>query len=719
MIQDNHGQKDQEYQLQDNEAIITRTDKAGVINKVNPDFEKASGYSKDELIGSNHNIVRDPLIPKEVFRDFWHTIKQGGIWRGVLRNRRKQGGFYWVKSTVTPVEEGYLSVRIKPENAEIEQANKLYQAMNAGAKLTLDQGRVVPTGLAGVIWRLRTKIIAMPIKAKVFWPTLLMWLLVISFLWQQGANLKNEVIEEAGKAAAIASIENAKNARMFYSKEVIPVAYSVGLNIHHQASVENKTIPIPASFMRAMGEMSGESGELRLFSDLPFNFRTAEESKLDSFETQAFEHLKTNPDGEYFQVETNQKGSLVFRYAVADVMHEQACINCHNTHPDSPKTDWKLGDVRGSLEVAIPLSTVISSINKSFLWLQGFIVVLGALSLLAAWFLAQWLSSRVDKSVGVAERIAGGDLNFDTPIMDPDESGRLMNALTKMQNRLRELIYDLSYDAKLLSDSAQHLEHQNNELNTAANQQQVSTEEVASTVIQLTNSMHQISDQADNVYELAQDSVAAALASAKSVHDSADGVNQMAEEIASATQSLRDLQNMSKDVDGIVSTIQAIAEQTNLLALNAAIEAARAGEHGRGFAVVADEVRSLSHRTAQSTSEISSVIAKIQKMVALVSEDMDDGIKNMRQGIELAHAAGDSVEILEQKSKQVTSSIEQIRNFLREHEAGMDVIANRIAQIATSSAQVTAGNQEVGKSVDNLYQLASEIHKYTKQFKVV
>lgn len=708
-----------DFILDEREAIITRTDKLGVITRVNPDFEKASEYPADELLGENHNKVRDPFTPKEVFRDFWHTIKQGRIWRGVLRNRRKRGGIYWVKSTVTPVEDGYLSVRVKPSDSEIDKATKLYQAMNAGAKVTLDQGRVVPNGLAGVFWRIRQKIVSVPIKTKVFWPTLAMWMIVVSLLWQQGSSLKGEVIEEAGKAAAVASIDNARNARAFYSKEVIPVANSAGLTIHHEASIENKTIPIPASFMRAMGEMSGGSSELRLYSDLPFKFRSPEEGVLDNFESTAYESLKTNPDGEYFRVETNKNGDLVFRYAVADVMRDQACISCHNSHPDSPKTDWKLGEVRGALAVTIPLSSVSSAVSKSFMWVQGFIVLLGIFSLIGAWFLAQWISTRVGSSVSVAERIASGDLNFDTPVMDADESGRLMHALTKMQNRLRELIYDLSYDAKNLSDSAQHLERQNDELNRASMQQQASTEEVASTVNQLTSSMHQISDQADNVYELAQESVKAAIMSAQSVHDSADGVNQMAEEIETATHSLLELQNMSKDVDGIVNTIQEIAEQTNLLALNAAIEAARAGEHGRGFAVVADEVRSLSHRTAQSTSEISSVISKIQKMVDRVSVDMDEGIKNMRQGIEFAHKAGDSVRILEEKSQLVTSSVEQIRNFLREHEAGMDVISSRIAQIAESAGQVTAGNAEVGKSVDGLYQMASDIHQYTKQFKVV
>lgn len=375
--------------------------------------------------------------------------------------------------------------------------------------------------------------------------------------------------------------------------------------------------------------------------------------------------------------------------------------------------------MRGAIEVSIPLSSVSAAIGRSFLLVQLVIVVMGVLSLIGVWLLANWLSARVERSVEVAERIADGELNFDTPIMESDESGRLMHALTRMQNRLRELIYDLGYDAQHLTDSAQSLDTQTVNLMQAAVEQRESTEEVAVTVEQLTTAMQQIADQADRVQELAHASVDAAVDSAKTVHKSADQISQMAEEISSATANLTALQSMSKEVDGIVATIEDIAEQTNLLALNAAIEAARAGDHGRGFAVVADEVRSLSQRTAQSTSEISSVIMKIQKMIEDVNRDMSEGIKNMRSGVEFAHQAGDAVATLEDKAQQVTFSVDQIRNFLKEQEDGMIIIAQRVEQIAQSSVQVASGNEEVTKSVERLYKMAEDVHRYSKQFKVV
>lgn len=711
---------EQEYKLRSDQSIVTRTDKQGTITRVNPDFETVSGYQEDELLNQAHNIVRHPFMPKQAFQDLWVTLKQGHFWRGIVKNKRKNGDYYWVKATVTPVKNGYLSFRTLATEQEVRQAQDLYQKMNQDPTLELKRGQAVPQGWRGKLWHARQKLYAMPLKQKIFWPMLIMWVLVMALLWQQGSSLKQNVILEAGKSAARASVDNARNARSFYSLEVLPIANHHGLDIHHFPTIENKSLPLPATFMRSLGEMdnSGSGSSLRLFSEVPFSFRSGEDIALDGFEQDALSWLQHHPQEEYFKVE-QQQGAPVFRYAIADIMTEQSCVTCHNSHPDSPKTDWQLGDVRGAIEVSIPLASVSSAIGQSFIIVQLMIVFFGLVSLIGVWFLADWLSRRVQCSVDIAERIADGDLNFDTPIMAADESGRMMDALTKMQNRLRELIYDLSYDARNLTGAAHDLDQQAVELTEAAMAQKESTEDVAATIEELTSAMQQISDQADQVQELAQASEQAASDSAGIVHQSADKIGKMAEEILSATQNLAALQNMSKEVSSIVGTIEEIAEQTNLLALNAAIEAARAGDHGRGFAVVADEVRSLSQRTAHSTNEISTVIQKIQTMINAVSSDMHEGIKDMRSSVDLAHQAGNEVSTLEDKARQVTRSTEQIRNFLKEQETGMSLIAQRIEQIAQSSVQVAQGNHSVTQSALNLHRMAEDVQHHAEQFKVV
>ncbi|MGC9386114.1 MAG: methyl-accepting chemotaxis protein [Hydrogenovibrio sp.] len=705
----------QEYKLGSQTAIISRTDQHGTITRVNPDFETASGYSTQELIGQPHNMVRHPFMPKEAFRDFWQTLKSGLVWRGFVKNRRKNGDYYWVKATAVPINGGYLSFRTQPTEDEIHQAEDLYEQMNDGADIHLDQGRVVPKGLKGRFWSLGQTLAAWPLKLKIFLPLLIIWMLVLTLLWQQGLTLRDQVILEAGKAAAESSISNAQNARKFYSEHVIPVAQKAGLGISHEETGLN--LPLPASFMRALGNMSGDGGKLRLFSQDPFTFRTEAETKLDGFEANALAALIQQPNTPYFKIEY-MDDEPVFRYAVADIMSEQSCVNCHNSHPASPKTDWKLNDVRGALEVAIPLKNVSSTIGHHFWIVQSLLVLLIIASLAAVWLLATGLSKRLEKSVAIAEQIAEGDLNFDTPVMAQDESGRMMNALAKLQTRLRELIYDLGYDAEHLSSAAVNLDQQSDQVTATAVSQKEATENVAVAVEELTRAMEQISEHSQKVHRLATESMQAAIHSSKTVHDSADSLSEMAHRISQATQNFEDLKNMSHNVGGIVSTIEDIAEQTNLLALNAAIEAARAGEHGRGFAVVADEVRGLSQRTSQSTEQISKVITQIRDMIHKVGEDMQSSIDEMQQGVQLAHTAGDAVGDLEVKSKDVTLAIEHIQGSIRENEQAVQMIGEQIEQITKEADQVVKGNESVNTSGEQIRRMSKDVEGYSKQFSI-
>ncbi|MDR9498832.1 MAG: methyl-accepting chemotaxis protein [Hydrogenovibrio sp.] len=709
-------QTEHEYKLGDHKAIISRTDKVGNISRINPDFEDASGYESGELLGNPHNMVRHPFMPKEAFRDFWTTLKAGKFWRGMVKNRRKNGDYYWVKATAVPINNGYLSFRVQPSQAEIREAERLYARMNREDDVTLDQGRVVPSGIKGRFWRLGQRMSALPLKTKIFFPLMLIWLLVLALLWQQGLTLRDQVIVEAGKAAAKSSIQNAQNARQFYSEHVIPVGQKAGVGISHEQ--DGLSLPLPASFMRALGNMSDNGGQLRLFSQDPFNFRTKDETRLDAFEQTALEALKAEPETPFYQIE-QQQGEPVFRYAVADIMSDQSCVTCHNSHPDSPKTDWQLGDVRGALEVSVPLSKVASTITHHFWIVQGAMLVLIGASLIAVWFLATGLSRRLESSVAVAERMAEGDLDFETPVMAQDESGRMMNALTKLQTRLRELIYDLGYDAQHLSDAARNLDEQSDTVTQTAVNQKAATENVAVAVEELTRAMEQISDQSDQVHHLAEDSRNAAVESSRTVHKSADSLNEMAQRVSNATENFDQLKTMSQDVGGIVNTIEDIAEQTNLLALNAAIEAARAGEHGRGFAVVADEVRGLSQRTSQSTEEISKVIGHIQTMIGKVGDDMQTSIEQMQQGVDLAHTAGDAVADLESKSQDVTRAIEQIQSFLKEHEQAVSMIGDKVEQITHEANQVVKGNESVNESGERLNQMSKDVENYSRQFKVI
>lgn len=172
---------DEEYVLSELDVIITRTDLTGNIVYANEAFLRSSGYPHAEVIGKPQNIVRHPDMPEEAYRDLWETIGGDRPWTGVVKNRRKQGGYYWVLANVTPVFEkgekvGYMSVRTKPSSEQIARADHLYERLNSpsGHKLRLSGGTVIRTGLAGVADRL----LRLPVNLRV-WATMAMLIAVI------------------------------------------------------------------------------------------------------------------------------------------------------------------------------------------------------------------------------------------------------------------------------------------------------------------------------------------------------------------------------------------------------------------------------------------------------------------------------------------------------------------------------------------------------------
>ena len=137
-----------EYFLPDGAAIISRTDAKGIITHCNEEFIQASGFTREELIGQAHNLIRHPDMPEEGFRDFWDTIKRGRTWVGMVKNRRKDGSYYWVQASAAPLPDGsgYCSVRTKARPEDVQEAEALYQRMRSGEKIQLYEGAVLPSG---------------------------------------------------------------------------------------------------------------------------------------------------------------------------------------------------------------------------------------------------------------------------------------------------------------------------------------------------------------------------------------------------------------------------------------------------------------------------------------------------------------------------------------------------------------------------------------------
>ncbi len=209
--------------------------------------------------------------------------------------------------------------------------------------------------------------------------TLLLVVLGVAGMWWQFRTMSTELVEIMALQQAEKYSQVIAQFRKLYTSEVVKPAEEAGLEITHDYKERPGTIPLPATLSKLLGnELGKETGsEVRLYSDYPFPWRVEEKANQDVFEQEALQHLKKNPDSPYFQF-TTVDGQPVLRYATADRM-EPACVTCHNSHPDSPKTDWKAGDVRGVLEVIQPLESAVveakHSLEHMFFYFLGILAV--------------------------------------------------------------------------------------------------------------------------------------------------------------------------------------------------------------------------------------------------------------------------------------------------------------------------------------------------------
>ncbi len=483
-------------------VLISKTDTKGIITYCNDEFEKISGYSRAELIGKSHNIVRHPDMPPQAFEWLWDTLKQGLPWRGVVKNRCKNGDHYWVRATVAPIIEnsqlnGYVSVRQEPTREQVLAAESLYRGLNqSGARVVSRYER----------FRFRN------------WPI----------------NYKLSLFVQSALLV------------MF------------GLEQEYLSPVMSQVI-------------------LQLFM---FFF-------------------------------------LAF------------CVN-------------KL-------------------VNERLLAI----------------------------SAGMKENIRGS-LESEVDIDGRDEVGRLMCAIQSMRTFLRTMVDEISSPVTRIQDRIRDLEGRVSTVSANAMTEQDHIQAIAATMEQYSQSVAEVASMAADSLTDANSMKMTVAENNRNMELSITATSKVAETVQSSSRTITDLGKSIHKIGTIANTIKEIAEQTNLLALNAAIEAARAGEQGRGFAVVADEVRKLAERTAASTKDISQTIVEINTVSDAAVQSMQEAVSEVETGITLIRRNGDG---------------------LKEIMAAAESVSGRIGHIASASREQSAAGQSVADSLEKVTGLVdSNVH---------
>jgi len=339
-----------------------------------------------------------------------------------------------------------------------------------------------------------------------------------------------------------------------------------------------------------------------------------------------------------------------------------------------------------------------------------------AISLVATIFVNAAILAPIHAATDVINDLADGNLTHDVPVESADEVGEMAARLNVMIGNLRDMIGRISEAAGTMASASSQISSSTEEMAAGTQEQMSQTGEVASAVEEMAKTIEENSKNAGNTADTARQAKEAAERGGTVVAQTVGGMKRIAEVVHRSASTVQELGRSSDQIGEIISVIDDIADQTNLLALNAAIEAARAGEQGRGFAVVADEVRKLAERTTKATKEITDMIKKIQGDTQGAVRSMDEGTKQVEEGIKLADKAGASLGEIVEISQKVGDMVGQIAAASEEQSSAAEEISKNVEAISAVTGETAQGTHQIARAADDLNQLTERLHQLVQQF---
>ncbi len=679
-----------------NTYLVSRTDLKGVITYVNEAFEEISGFSRNELLGQSHNIVRHPDMPPQAFTDLWNTVKSGLPWRGLVKNRCKNGDHYWVEALVVPVKQngqttGYMSVRTPVSAGRIQEAEARYTRLKAsGAPLhTARDGWFGRLSLRARLWAMLA--------------TLMLMLLIGSFIGLGGISQVNKELKylyqneltPSNKINRIMLLLGDNRSQVMLGLQHDPGSPNSKLHDHPLALHIDNTLKNRQEINALLEELKGipMSTEQRTLFDQfgASRERISKEGVTPAREALAAgQYLKAN---EILLLQINPLYAQMQKNGDALI---QALARAATQRYDDAEAGYTQVLI---LAVGGTLGALLLATLGGYLLIQAIVIPLR-------------------KALSHFEQIAEGKLTEDIDVSGRDETGILLCNLGAMQAHLKAMMDEISAVSRDIESRSRQLEGHMGQVAEQSMQQQDAVQSVAAATEEFSQSVAEVANNAEETATAARNSQDLVEDSNGKINQSMVATSKVVESVQASSSTIHELSDSIQKIGDITRVIQEIASQTNLLALNAAIEAARAGESGRGFAVVADEVRKLAERTAKATGEITGMVVSIQNGTEKAVATMQDGVTRVQDGVVLAGQAGNAMNQIHAGATQVVGAVADISAALREQGAASTEIARNVERIAQMAEQNSAAVRDTANTAHRLEGLAQQLRAEVSHFQI-
>nr|WP_152092347.1 methyl-accepting chemotaxis protein [Pseudomonas sp. KUIN-1] len=354
--------------------------------------------------------------------------------------------------------------------------------------------------------------------------------------------------------------------------------------------------------------------------------------------------------------------------------------------------------------------------DSAFNMVIGLLIAATLLTLVFAWMLIKSITTPIATALLAAETIAQGNLTRPISIDGTDEAGRLLLAMKTMQDKLRDTLQGISGSATQLASAAEELNAVTDESARGLVQQNDEIEQAATAVNQMTSAVEEVARNATSTSQASRSAATSAGDGRDLVQETVSAIERMSGDVQGTAELIISLANESRDIGKVLDVIRGLADQTNLLALNAAIEAARAGEAGRGFAVVADEVRALAHRTQQSTSEIERMISSIQTGTEQAVSSMRNSTERAESTLNIAKGAGQALNTINSAVEEINERNMVIASAAEEQAQVAREVDRNLVNIRDLSAQSTNGANQTSAASTELSRLAIDLNGMVARF---